>query len=86
MIKIQEHRLFSKYILKLSVKQRVLFIQRLEILRTNPKHPFLKIHKLKGALKNFYVFSLGGDLRVQFKWVDKDIIRLYKIGTHNQVY
>ena len=86
MIKIQEHRLFKKYIYKLSAKQRVLFIQRLEILKTNPKHPLLKIHRLKGKLNFFYAFSLGGDLRVRFKWIDKNTIRLYKIGTHNQVY
>ena len=86
MIKIREHRSFKKYFHKLSQKQKVLFIQRLQILKDNPKHPFLKIHPLKGNLYGFYAFSLGGDLRVRFKWINKDIIRLYKIGTHNQVY
>ena len=86
MIKVQEHRLFKRYIYKLSAKQRILFVQRLEILCNNPKHPLLNIYRLKGELRDFYSFSLVGDLRVRFKWIDKNIIRLYKIGTHNQVY
>lgn len=86
MIKVRKHHLFKKYYQKLSSKQKALFIQRIQILQQNPRHPLLKIHKLKGKLKDFYAFSLGGDLRVCFIWFDKNTIRLYKIGTHNQVY
>lgn len=86
MINIQEHHSFKKQFLRLSAKQKVLFIQRLEILKGNPKHPLLRIHPLKGNLRRYFSFSLGGDLRVQFQWVSENTICLYKIGTHNQVY
>lgn len=86
MIKVKEHRLFKKYFERLPSKQKLLFAQRLQILKKNPKHPLLKMHPLKGILKDFHAFSLGGDLRVRFKWLDSNTIRLYKIGTHNQIY
>ena len=86
MIRVEEHRLFTKYYRKLSIKQKIRYQQRVAILIENPKHPLLKVHALKGELEGFYVFSLSGDLRVVFDWPEKNHIILHKIGTHNQVY
>jgi len=83
---VEKHRIFKAYFKKLSVKQKIIFSQRMDIFIKNPKHPLLKVHKLHGNLNDLYAFSLGGDLRVVFEWVKKDHIILYKIGTHNQVY
>jgi addiction module RelE/StbE family toxin len=86
MIRITKHRLLQKSYRKLSGEQKMLFMQRTKLFQNNPNHPLLKTHMLKGDLKGFYAFSLGGNLRVCFRWIDKNTIRLYKIGTHNQVY
>jgi len=45
----------------------------------------LKIHKLKGSLKECYAFSLTHDLRVVFSWEGGKII-LNNIGSHDEVY
>lgn len=86
MIKIEEHRLFKRYYRKLSTKQKTLYKQRVLILEKNPRHTLLKMHSLHGILEGCYAFSLSGDLRVVFQWVNKNHIVLIKIGTHNQVY
>jgi addiction module RelE/StbE family toxin len=52
----------------------------------DPFHPTLKTHKLGGPLKGNYAFSLGYDLRVVFKFMDKDKVFLETIGTHEEVY
>ncbi len=45
----------------------------------------LKIHKLKGDMKDRYAFSLTYDLRVIFRR-KKDGIWLLNIGSHDEVY
>ena len=52
----------------------------------NPYHPLLRAHKLGGPLKGNFAFSLGYDLRVVFKFLDKDEVFLETIGTHEEVY
>lgn len=86
MLKIEEHHLFRKYLKRLTVKQRVIYQERIKILVFNPRHPILRLHALKGNLSGLYAFSLGGDLRVIFERVGQNHILLHKIGTHNQVY
>lgn len=83
MLNIKKHRFFKACFKKLNPKQRQLFYERLELFIQNP---VLKTHRLKGDLKDFYAFALGGDLRVVFRWPTKDNIILHKVGTHNQVY
>jgi mRNA-degrading endonuclease YafQ of YafQ-DinJ toxin-antitoxin module len=85
-IKIEEHRIFKKYYQKLSVKQQIIYHDRILLLQKNIKHPLLKLHPLRGTLNGFYAFSLSGDLRVIFQWISDNHIVLYKIGTHNQIY
>ena len=52
----------------------------------DPFHPTLKTHKLGGPLKGNYAFSLGYDLRVVFQFLDKKVVLLETIGTHDEVY
>jgi len=52
----------------------------------DPFHPILKTHKLGGPLKGNFAFSLGYDLRVVFKFLDKEEVLLETIGTHDEVY
>lgn len=61
------------------------FKERLNLLILNPTNPVLKNHKLTGAKKYIYAFSITGDIRVLYKR-DPVTIILVDIGTHNQVY
>ena len=61
----------------------------LTLLTTDPFHPQLKTHKLKGDLKDSYACSAGYDLRIIFKFVEYEetqAILLESMGTHDEVY
>lgn len=51
----------------------------------NPKSATLKDHALKGNLIGKRAFAVGFDLRVVYA-INKGVIILYDIGSHNQVY
>jgi addiction module RelE/StbE family toxin len=63
------------------------YARLLENLQNHPFEPSLKMHKLKGALKDFHACSLNYQYRVVcLILIDKDEIRLVDIGTHDEVY
>ncbi|MDO8609629.1 MAG: type II toxin-antitoxin system mRNA interferase toxin, RelE/StbE family [bacterium] len=49
------------------------------------QNPLLKDHKLIGSLNGLRAFSITGDVRVVYR-IEGDILELYDIGSHNQVY
>jgi mRNA interferase YafQ len=51
----------------------------------DPQDPFLRTHKLKGDLSDYWAFTVDDDLRVLFRW-DGDICILVLLGTHDEVY
>lgn len=87
-MKIQYHREFLR-----NYKKRIApypklerqFKNRLGKFIKNPKDPSLRDHKLVGKKGNFRAFSVSGDIRVVYLIVNSSI-RLYDIGSHNQVY
>jgi addiction module RelE/StbE family toxin len=61
----------------------------LELLATDPFHPRLRTHKLKGDLEDSWACSAGYDLRIIFRFVEQvesQAILLESIGTHDEVY
>lgn len=62
------------------------FREKFMLFLKNPKDPTLKNHALQGLLKGKRAFSVTGDVRVIYRFIDKDTIILLRIGTHNQVY
>jgi addiction module RelE/StbE family toxin len=62
------------------------FSEKLELLKENPYHPFLKTHKLSGKLQNYMAFSIDYNFRVVFKFINKNTVLLIDIGTHEEVY
>ncbi|MCV0377564.1 hypothetical protein [Microbacterium sp.] len=51
----------------------------------DPGDPLLRIHKLKGDLREYWSFTVDDDLRVLFRW-DGDVAFLVNIGSHDEVY
>ena len=52
-------------------------------------HPRLQTHKLKGELAGLWSCSAGYDLRVIFRFADRDgkeVILLQTVGTHDEAY
>jgi mRNA-degrading endonuclease YafQ of YafQ-DinJ toxin-antitoxin module len=46
-------------------------------------HKKLKVHKLKGKLKNYYGFSVDYSNRIVFMWDDKNTVALLDVGNHD---
>ena len=59
----------------------------IQILRENPYHPSLRLHKLNGELNEYYSVSINIEYRIimDFIVVDQIIIPI-NIGTHDEVY
>lgn len=55
-----------KSLLKKEPSLQQLFTDKLNLFLTNPYHPRLETHKLKGRLKGYLAFSVEYDLRVIF--------------------
>ncbi|MCF7812371.1 type II toxin-antitoxin system mRNA interferase toxin, RelE/StbE family [Candidatus Gracilibacteria bacterium] len=57
--------------------------EKIELFRTDPKHSFLKVHKLHGKLKDFYSFSVNYEYRIVFEYESKKRIALLTVGNHD---
>lgn len=79
------HRSFKRIIKNNSTRQ-VLFEDKISLFIITPFHPQLKTHKLKGALKDFYSFTIEYNLRVIFYFISDTEVVLEDIGSHDEVY
>jgi len=61
------------------------FTERVKLFLSDPQSPLLCNHKLVGNKKNYWSFSITGDIRIVYR-LENNCIMLYDIGTHNQVY
>ena len=59
----------------------------LQLLEVNPSHPSLRLHKLKGRLKELYSVSVTLTCRItlSFALVEGSIV-LIDVGAHDDVY
>ena len=57
--------------------------EKIELFKQDPKHPFLKMHKLKGKLKNYYSFSVNYKYRIIFEYDTKTDIALLGVDDHD---
>ncbi len=61
-------------------------LKKIELFSQNPEYPSLRLHKLKGDLKEYFSITVGANLRIIFSWVDEDTVTFFRMGTHNEVY
>ncbi len=63
------------------------YIKAITILETNPFHPSLRLHKLKGRLDELYSISISMEYRVVIDFlIEDDKIIPIDIGNHDEVY
>lgn len=89
MIKIDFHKKFQKNYLKRiknNKKLDFLFHKRVEQFILNPEYCQLNNHKLTGKLQKSCSFSINGDIRIIYQWIDSETVLFLDIGSHNQVY
>lgn len=80
------------------VKRAVRFVKRhpelvsqyektLKVLESDPHHPSLRLHRLKGKLKDLYSVSINISYRITLEFFIKDMeIVLVNVGHHDEVY
>lgn len=60
-------------------------LRKIAFFKNNPRHPSLRIHKLKGELREYWSFWVEGDLRILYIY-QEDKITFLDIGTHREIY
>ncbi|MFT5832308.1 MAG: mRNA interferase YafQ [Candidatus Paceibacteria bacterium] len=56
---------------------------KIELFKTTDNHERLKVHKLKGRLKNCYSFSVSYSYRIVFKYETKQKAIFLAVDDHN---
>lgn len=84
-MKIDYSKRFNKQFQQLSAKNQKQFWKRLELFITEPDHPMLRRHSLKGRLSNYHSFNVSGGIRAIFKR-QGEVVFFVAIGTHSQLY
>ncbi|MBL7159681.1 plasmid stabilization protein [Candidatus Microgenomates bacterium] len=59
--------------------------EKLKILKKNPRHPSLRLHKLEGSSYEDWSISIDKDIRILLSYVKNGII-LVDIGKHDDIY
>jgi len=77
---------FNKYIKRLSIKKKRKLQKKIKIFKNNIFDKRLRAHKLKGNLKEYYVFSINYKDRLVFKLIDEETVYFIDIGDHDTVY
>ena len=70
---------------KLREPQSTMLRAALRRFAADPGDPLLRVHKLKGELRDYWSFTVDEDLRVLFRW-DGDEAFLVNLGTPDEVY
>jgi len=88
-IDIDFHKRFQKHYLKrikCNKNLDILFHKRVELFAVDINNKLLNNHRLIGQMKELYSFSVTGDIRIVYQWIDNEKVLFLDIGSHNQVY
>jgi len=58
-------------------------LERIDLFRNEKNHEKLKVHKLKGRLKDFHSFSVTYSHRIVFSYESKKEVVFIAIGDHS---
>ncbi len=72
-------RMFKK--LERALKEEAL--EKIELFKQDPENPQLKAHKLSGALKDRYSFSVNYKIRIIYLYPSDTEVALLAIGDHD---
>ncbi|MFT5036489.1 MAG: proteic killer suppression protein [Candidatus Azotimanducaceae bacterium] len=73
---------FIRRLKRLDPKLQEEVIEKIELFKTDPEHPQLKPHKLKGKFRGCYSFSVNYKIRILFEYVSENEVVLLVVGSH----
>jgi len=74
---------FAKQFKKLPKEVQESALKCEKLFRENPFDQKLKTHKLHGAMKDYWAFSISYSYRIGFTFIDTDFVRFHAIGSHS---
>ena len=90
MIEIRFAQSYEKKAIKFFKKHRGIYPQykkAIELLRNDPYHPSLRLHKLQGKLQRYSSVSINMQYRIVIDFIIRDeVIILVDVGSHDDVY
>jgi addiction module RelE/StbE family toxin len=86
MTKIYLHHNFIRQYRKLKKSVKKKFKERRDIFLSDPYHPILNNHPLKGKYEGYCSINIGGDLRAVYKRLNNEAILFAEIGSHSNLY
>lgn len=82
-VKIIYSPTFERGYKKLPKSVKLIAEKKEKIFRLNFYDESLNTHKLHGKLRNLWAFSINGDYRIIFEFVDEDTVYFHTVGTHD---
>lgn len=74
---------FVRQYKKLSFELQTEVKEKINLFKKDPKHSFLKTHKLKGKLSSYFSFSVNYKYRIVFEYENKETAILLAVGDHD---
>jgi len=74
---------FKKNVEKLPIEVKQQLKRKLEIMLENPRHPSLRVKKLKGRKDGIFEASINMDIRITWEYINDGIL-LRNIGEHDE--
>ena len=83
---VSYHLKFKKKYGKLRKNEKDRFKERRNIFLSDPFHPILGNHALKGKYDGYRSINIGGDLRAVFRIIRDDAVLFADLDTHSNLY
>lgn len=74
---------FLKAFKKLPVRIQQLAKKKERLFKSDPFHPSLRAHKLKGELQIYWSYSVNREYRILFRFIDDVTVAYFDIGRHS---
>ena len=74
---------FSREAKRVPAHVRAIVEARVLLFRTNPFDARLRTHKLSGALRGFWSFSIDYRYRIIFEFIEPEKVLFHSIGDHS---
>jgi len=85
-MKIIFHKTFEKQYKKFSGKIRQRIKEKNILFEKDPYNPILNNHALNGKYTGYRSISVTGNIRIIYKFLDKDTVLFSELGTHSELY
>jgi mRNA interferase YafQ len=85
-MKIIFHKNFEKKYKKLPENIKAVAKDKISLFVSDPYNLQLNNHSLHGKYLSYRSFNITGDIRIIYKFLNKDTALLAEIGTHSKLY